>query len=349
MSPLSLALIVAAFGFALGALMTIGFCVRFGLTTGLRWAQNWPSATTFLLSSYAMAVGLFVYMIASGPSVMPSGRLGVTLLVVSAVVVAIIVVANAYTDFMTEDVPPVILNTSHGQSAEALRLEQHLRRHAAEAHRKSPDRKAYAKLVRPFEDFRGLVGRANWLAYLLFLENLQGGLLAAAFLLYAIDFALVVPDTQRGAVPQQLEAILLLMITWYPLRFYSQWYQRAIYRENATSQRLFWILVVVAMVAAITMFFIAHPQPTIAVISALFASIAALLSTAKVFNWKWVMRLVQRCADGLADCPFSYYALLYAVIVALCGVIANSALSTSRSAGAPAVQAGVEQNSPTKK
>jgi hypothetical protein len=320
----STAIIIGLLTVGLGLSIAIGLCVRMGLADGLRWTQNWPSATTFMVSSYAMAAGIFAYVVRTAPSVIPAGAFRWTLFAFAGIV-ALVVISNAWTDFTLEDPNPTILNRLGGRGDDVIRLERQLRALPPSGRQDSALAREYRRLVKPFANLRGVRSRANWLAYVLLLENIQAGLLAGAFLVYAIAFALFVPQAERGAAPQQLVAVLMLFLTWYPFRLYAQWYQYSIYREEFSSQRLFWFLLAVAIGAMVLLFFVAKPGTTLTVSGGLFVLVGSVLGAAKLFNWEWTQRVVRRCADGLADCPFGYYAMLYLLVVGLCAVVAGSA------------------------
>src|SRR5687768_17754987 len=106
--------------------MPVGMRLTFGPRVGLRWVQNWHSASSFMLSAYPLAFGLFVgtwVAVSPWPAAMPARITAIVALAV-AVVLAFL---GTWDDFVSEDVPPIILNAGAGDVARALGHEEKLR------------------------------------------------------------------------------------------------------------------------------------------------------------------------------------------------------------------------------
>src|SRR3954462_12214805 len=107
MTTTQMLVLVATAGLAAaeGLILSIGLCVTFGWKDGSRWVQNWASASTYLLSSFPIACGIFSYTLLGSPAVLPTGPTRLLVLGLAALV-GLLVVVNAWQDFVREDPLP---------------------------------------------------------------------------------------------------------------------------------------------------------------------------------------------------------------------------------------------------
>lgn len=283
-----------------------------------RWIQNNPSFSVFLLSSFPIAVCvLSLSMIQDGVLAfwffndtwrvwVSYPALAVTLLIVTLIV---------FDDFMRRPVAPYVLKKRAAE--EASRLEKRLRDEFGSHHKDlEARRKEYQKLV-TLGTLKAIYTRGGPIAYIHLALAWLGtlfGLLYFWYLVAASLFRTTSGQQLADASKNKLVLVYILLLTWFPLRLHTEWYQNYFHKKNwLKSYPAFWLLAFLAFALLVLIVLIVKPGGTIqflSVLNVVFVTVLGLIGKLKP-DW------LRAVADFLQSTSFVYFLAIYLIFLVL--------------------------------
>jgi hypothetical protein len=285
-------------------------------TQPARWIQNNPSYTVFLLSSFPAAVAVFVATI--NWQVISYWTAGWRLLVFGIVIglIFVIVTLAVRDNFTSHPIGPYVLKRK--QAEESFALEMELRRARPSKGFLSDSlrtkRNDYQKLIH-LKSGREILKRGGPVAYVhLGLAWIVTFFISTYFFYMAF---LLVKTGQEGinfleGEKEKLAVIFVLLLPWFPMRIYTEWYQNEFHRPDWLKQySAFWTLAFLAVAYLWFVIVMLRPQGTsILILTALTPLIPAAVGK---FKPEW-LRLFARY---LASLPFIYFVVICLVFVVI--------------------------------
>jgi hypothetical protein len=319
----------AVFSFVIAFVVSLSYpsAILFYLpksTQRTRWIQNNPSFSVFLLSSFPAAVCVFSITINSevisywlSPG---AWRFWVSCLAILLTLVMVTLIV--LDDFTSRPIAPYILKAKEAEQSSRLERELRDASRAGSLPKKLENKqKEYQKLVR-LNSIRDILRRGGVVAYVHLGLTWIVNLFVIAYFWYLIF--LIIETAQRGtSVPEsekeKLIIIFVLLVTWFPMRLHTEWYQNHFHRKHwLRGYPAFWLLAFLALAYLLLVIFILKPQGVIVLI--LVALLEALLVTIGKFKPEWLRSL----ADLFESLPFIYFVAIYLVFFVIVCAIASA-------------------------
>jgi hypothetical protein len=225
-------------------------------------------------------------------------------------------------DFTTKPVAPYVLKRPEAEVSS--QLEQELRNAGPTGGVRykvlEPKRRQYQGLVH-LKSIRDVFMRGGPVAYVHLGLAWITVLFVIAYFWY-LAFLLIktahdgvnVPESEK----EKLVFIFVLLVSWFPMRLHTEWYQNEFYRPHWLKRyAAFWILAFLALAYALFVILILKPQGTIVLIVA--ALLQALIAVVGKFKPEWLRSI----AIFLESIPFIYFVTMYLVfLVIICAMTA---------------------------
>jgi len=291
-----------------------------------RWIQNNPSISIFLLSSFPIAIYVFWFSMRNHVIVAQwfhswHGWLTYPAIVLTILVVTLIVVD----DFTRRPIAPYILR-KHA-ALEAARLEKELRtdfnthRHHGNLAAK---RKEYQKLVR-LGTPKAIWTRGGPIAYIHLALTWLGALLALGYFWYLVTAVLYRNVAGVGLddlTQNRLVMVYLLLLTWFPLRLHTEWYQNYFHKKDwLRTYPAFWLLGFLAFAVLILVILLVSHGTVIKLLSVASGVFGAILGLVGKLKPDW-LRYIGNFLQGTSFIYFLAIYLIFLVIVAVVTVVA---------------------------
>lgn len=312
-----------AFVVSLSYPVAILFCLPKS-TQPARWIQNNPAYSIFLLSSFPAAVCVFSVTI-NDEVISYWLSPGTWRFWVSCVAILLTLVMLTLTvlhDFTSKPVAPYILKAKEAE--QSSRLERELRdANRTGAHSKSLEnkRKEYQRLVQ-LNSIQDILTRGGPVAYVHLGLAWVTVLFVLAYFWYLV--ILIIPTARYGtSVPEsekeKLILIFVLLLSWFPMRLHTEWYQNHFYRKHwLRSYAAFWMLAFLALAYLLLVIIILKPKEVIVLI--LVAVMEVLLVTIGKFKPEWLRSL----AELLESLPLIYFVAIYLVFFVIVSAITSA-------------------------
>jgi hypothetical protein len=292
-------------------------------TNPTRWIQNNPPFSVYMLSAFPIAVGIFcvTFINLKEIDVFDINIYGQTWVFYAALAAlgVLFIIASVITvnDFTSRPIGPYILRGD--TAAEAFRLEMELREAAQSSHA-SPD------LVSKCERYQNLVQlgslsdifkRGNAVA-LVYLAVAWGGAMCCAFYFWYIAVLVLSNQNIPSKTVSKLFMIFILLITWFPMRVHTDWYQNNFHCQNWLQRsHAFWLGIVVAIASMLFVIFISKPEALLVFCTGLNAAILAFVGLTGTFKPEWLRAV----ANFFQATPFIYFVASYTIFLFVAGVI----------------------------
>jgi hypothetical protein len=221
-------------------------------------------------------------------------------------------------DFTSKPFAPYILKAREAEESSRLELElRDASRTGARPKNIENKRKEYQKQVQ-LNSVRDIFTRGGPVAYV----HLGLAWITTSFVLaYFWYLALLIYNGTKvlESEKEKLILIFVLLVTWFPMRLHTEWYQNHFYRKHWLRRySAFWMLAFLGLVYLLLVIFILKPKGIIVLILAALAE--ALLATIGKFKPEWLRSL----ADLLESLPFIYFVAMYFVILIVIGAITSA-------------------------
>jgi ABC-type multidrug transport system fused ATPase/permease subunit len=292
-----------------------------------RWIQNNSSFSVFLLSSLPMAASVLALTVdwklvaqwfspgSMHPFIIYPG------LFVSFILVTLITID----DFTSRPTAPFTLKRA--EAVKAIKLETELRAKADEKatphNHLAAKRKEYGKLV-TLGSLKEIAKRGGPVAYI----HLALAWLATLFAIMFFWYLVMVMERKvhykigpPAATLDKLILVFLLLLTWFPLRLQTEWYQNHFHRDKwLRSYPAFWVLAVLAFVALIVIVIlrtVTGSTGLVVLLGAIQAAIGLALGIIGKFKPDWLKAV----AAFLERTSFVYFLAIYCIFLMLVSTI----------------------------
>lgn len=313
---------VIAFVISLSYPIAIFFCLPKSAQP-VRWIQNNPAFSIFLLSSFPAAVCVFSVTI-SGEVIsywLSPGTLRFWLSCVAILLTLVMVTLIVLDDFTSKPYAPYILKTKEAE--QSSRLEEELReasRTGARPKKFEDKRKEYQRLVQ-LNSIRDIYARGGPVAYVHLGLTWITTLFVLAYFWYLVLILLTahhrtnLPESEK----EKLILIFVLLVSWFPMRLHTEWYKNHFHRKHWLRRySAFWMLAFLGLVYMLLVIFILKPKGVILAI--LVALMEVLLAVIGKFKPEWLRSL----ADLLVELPFVYFvAMFFVFFVIICAITSS--------------------------
>ena len=319
----------AIFSFLIALLLSLSYplSILFCLprsTQPTRWIQNNPSYSIFLLSSFPAAVCIFSITVNADVISywLTPGTLRFWITCVAVLLTLVMVSLIVIDDFTSKPFAPYILKSKEAE--QSSKLEAELREaNQSGAHPKSLEnkRKQYQRLVQ-LNSIREILKRGGPVAYVHLGLAWITSLFVLSYFWYLVF--LIVQTAKRGTIvpeaeKEKLVVIFVLLVSWFPMRLHTEWYQNHFHRKHwLRKYSAFWMLAFLAFAYLLLVILILKPKGVIVLI--LVALMEALLATIGKFKPEWLRSL----SDLLASLPFIYFVAMYLVFFVIVGAITST-------------------------
>lgn len=319
-------IIIAVLSFAIPFVLALAYPLALMLylpksTHPQRWIQNNPSFSVFLLSSFPVAVcvlslsmsqdGVWGYWFGGGWQRWVSyAVLAITLLIVTLIVLD---------DFTRRPMAPYVLRKN--AAAQAARLEKELR-DASDQENKSvaAKRLEYQKQVK-LGTLKAVLARGGPIAYIHMVLAWMATLVALTYFWYlvAASQARVTLGQELGdASKNKLVLVYLLLLTWFPLRLHTEWYQNYFHKKDwLRSYPAFWLLAFLGFALLVLIVLIFKPGGAITLVSALNVVFVGVLGLVGKLKPDWLRKV----ADFLQSTSFVYFLAIYLIFLVLVATV----------------------------
>jgi hypothetical protein len=287
-------------------------------TQPVRWIQNNPSFSVFLLSVFPLAVAIFSVSVNAQViehwSSEPWHFWIACVAVTTSIAIATLIVID---DFRGRLHAPYILKAHLAVKASLLEKELRTAARSALKDKKLGEKRSnYQHLIqiKTFQDFRAKAGPIAYIHLgLVWIANV----FAVCYLWYLIaaaEFKVYHHVDLGRANESQLLLIYLLLITWFPMRLHTEWYQNYFHKRDwLSSYPAFWLLATLALAGLLLVAILMRPEGLLQFIPIFNVVLVALLGLIGKLKPEW-LRVV---ADFLESTPFIYFIAIYFVFVAL--------------------------------
>jgi hypothetical protein len=285
-----------------------------------RWIQNNPSISVFLLSSFPIAVCVFSI------SMMQDGILRhwfsgwhVWVSYPAIVVTILVVTLIVFDDFTRRPIAPYTLKKRAAE--EAARLEKQLR-----AEYRNPNkhfegkRKEYQKLVK-LGTLKAIWTRGGPIAYIHLALTWLAALFTLTYFWYLVAASqFITPAGIPLGDPSKNKLVLvyILLLTWFPLRLHTEWYQNYFHNKDwLKGYPAFWLLAFLAFAVLVLIILIVKPGGAIKFLSVLNVVFVAALGAIGKLKPDWLRAV----ADFLQSTSFVYFLAIYLIFLVLVAAV----------------------------
>lgn len=221
-------------------------------------------------------------------------------------------------DFTGKPFAPYILKTKEAE--QSSRLERELRdvsRTGTRPKNLENKRKEYQRLVQ-LSSIRDIFTRGGPVAYVHLALAWITTLFVVAYFWY-LALLIYQGTNVPESVKEKLILIFVLLVSWFPMRLHTEWYQNHFYRKHWLRRySAFWMLAFLGLVYLLLVIFILKPKGVIVLILA--ALMEALLATIGKFKPEWLRSL----ADLLESLPFVYFVAIFLVFFVVVSAITSA-------------------------
>ncbi len=286
-----------------------------------RWIRNNLSFSVFLVTMFPIAVGTFVRTFDPKPLRRLPPTLRQVLLFVLVVLVGL-AATGAIDDLRQAANNRTIEPYSFRDNAETLATEKALRGEVLRK-TKTPEeaRLAYLRVERPFVSVRDFVDRASAAAYWAVLLNLLSGAFLAVVFWHVMVLVLVRARSGQRVSDDVYDSTMLvfgLLVTWFPMRLYAEWYINFGAPEPA-GYNAFVVLVGAALVTGTLLFILKKPGNAVTIFSGMSTGVSAILT----FLGKWKQGWLGGMAKALESLDTINFVILEMVLMCFLGVLAS--------------------------
>jgi hypothetical protein len=219
-------------------------------------------------------------------------------------------------DFTSKPIAPYVLKAPEAETSSELELELRQASRIGGVLYKvvGQKRKRYQELIH-LKSLKDVFKRGGPVAYVHLALAWIVTLFITAYFWY-LAFLLIKTAHDGTNLPEsekeKLVFIFVLLVTWFPMRLHTEWYQNEFHRPHWLRQySAFWILAFLALAYLLFVILILKPQGTFVLISAALAQ--ALLAVIGKFKPEWLRSL----AVFLSSVPFVYFVGLYLVFLVI--------------------------------
>lgn len=301
-----------------------------------RWIQNNSSFSVFLLSSLPMAVCVLFLTVdwklvtqwfslsSMHPLIIYPG-LFVSFLLITWITID---------DFTSRPTAPFTLKWAEAEKA--LKLEKELRPKADEKatshNHLAAKRKHYGELV-TLGSLKQIGKRGGPVAYI----HLALAWLATSFAIIFVWYLVMVMEQKiHGLVEPQpatldkLILVFLLLLTWFPLRLQTEWYQNHFHREKwLATYSAFWVLAALALATLIVIVILRSVKGSTGLV-VLLGAIQAAIGIAIGFIGKFKPEWLKAVAGFLERTRFVYFVAIYFIFLMLVSTISSYVIWSSQ-------------------
>lgn len=322
---MSIPIIIALLSFAVPFALSLSYPLALLLylpksTHPTRWIQNNPSISVFLLSSFPIAVcvlslsisqdGILLYWFSTWRVWVSYPALVVTLMIVTLIV---------FDDFMRRPIAPYILKKHAAE--EASRLEKELRAEFGNHHKHlEAKRKEYQKLVK-LGTLKAIRARGGPIAYIHLALTWLATLFALTYFWYLVaasQFRTTAGAPLGDASRNKLVLVYILLLTWFPLRLHTEWYQNYFHKKDwLKTYPAFWLLAFLAFALLVLVILIVRPGGAIQFLSVLNVVFVAVLGLIGKLKPDWLRAV----ADFLQSTSFVYFLAIYLIFLVLVAAV----------------------------
>ena len=322
---MSVPIIIALLSFAVPFVLALSYPAALLLylpksTHPARWIQNNPSISVFLLSSFPIAAcvfslsmmqdGILLHWFSTWHVWVTYPALAITFLVVTLIVVD---------DFTRRPIAPYILRKRAAE--EACRLEKELRAESGNHHKHlEAKRKEYQKLVK-LGTLKAIRERGGPIAYIHLGLTWLGALFTLTYFWYLVaasQFTTTTGAPLEDASKNKLVLVYILLLTWFPLRLHTEWYQSRFHKKDwLKSYPAFWLLAFLAFAILVLVVLIVRPGGAIKFLSLLNVVFVAVLGLIGKLKPEWLRAV----ADFLESASFVYFLAVYLIFLVLVAAV----------------------------
>lgn len=324
---MSTPVIIAALGFSIPFVLALSYPLALCLylpksTHPTRWIQNNPSFSVFLLSSFPIAVfvlALSVVQDGIAPFWFWGGTWRVWVAYPAVVVTLMIVTLIVFDDFMRRPMAPYVLKKR--AAAEAAALEKKLRAEFRSHHKEvETRRREYQKMVQ-LPTLKAIRARGGPVAYIHLALAWLATLFALTYFWYLVAatlFRTTAGPALTDASKNRLVLVYILLLTWFPLRLHTEWYQNYFHKKNwLKSYPAFWLLAFLAFALLVLIVLILNPGGTIKFLSVTNVVFVAILGLIGKLKPDWLHAV----ADFLQSTSFVYFLAIYLIFLVLVAAV----------------------------
>ena len=292
-------------------------------TNPMRWIQNNPPFSVYMLSAFPIAVGIFCVTFVNLKEIdvfdiKTYGEAWVFYAALTALGV-LFIIASVITvnDFTSRPIGPYILRGTAG--VEAFNLEMELR-NAATLNPEPPDMASkcerYQKLIQ-LNSLSNILKHGNAVA-LAYLAIAWGAAMCCAFYFWYIAVLVLSNQNIPNKTVNRLFMIFILLITWFPMRVHTDWYQNHFHCNNWLQRsHAFWLGIIVAIASMLFVIFISKPEALLVFCTGLNAAILAFVGLTGTFKPEWLRAV----ANFFQATPFIYFFASYTIFLFVTAVI----------------------------
>jgi hypothetical protein len=225
-------------------------------------------------------------------------------------------------DFTSKPIAPYVLRRAQAEASSLLELELRTVRRSGGVRYKllEPQRKQYQRLVH-LGSIRDVFTRGGPVAYVHIALAWITTLFVIAYFWYLAFLLIKTADDGTNlseSEKEKLVLIFILLVSWFPMRLHTEWYQNEFHRPQWLRQySAFWMLAFLALAYLLFVILILKPKGTIFLVIA--ALMQALLAAIGKFKPDWLRSL----GYFLSSLPFVYFVAVYLVfLVIVCATTA---------------------------
>lgn len=318
-----------------------------------RWIQNCPPFSVFMLAAFPIAMGMFAATIFSLKDVNDVDAFAVktygTAWALYASLAALLFLFGLASkavlhDFTSRPIGPHILRGE--RAAEAFKMEKSLRdaakiigarsrrartsstKRARESKPKAPSlqinaRSEYQKLVH-LSSLSEIFKHGNVVAGA-YLAVAWLGTIGCVFYFWYVAVLVLSNQSLPAGTVSKLLMIFILLITWFPMRVYMDWYQNYFHNSSWLKDSQGLIMgIVLALASLVFVIFISKPEAIAIVCAVVNALVLLFVGVAGRFKPNWLRAI----AESLQSLPFFYFFAAYFVFLCVSIAIGVRVLRT---------------------
>lgn len=160
-----------------------------------------------------------------------------------------------------------------------------------------------------FESYRDFLSRGSVTAYVASFFDVFSGF----FVMLVLWYIVVLIVSKRGHVPgtnNAVAAVWGLLIFWFPMHLYSEWYRNFYSITHFRENFAFWFLLALALLTIPLLILLLKPARPVTIFTSLQVVVGALFGFVNYFRPEWVRAL----AESLEIMSFSYF-VAFAMLV----------------------------------
>jgi hypothetical protein len=237
-----------------------------------------------------------------------------------AIVVTLLVVTLiVFDDFTRRPIAPYTLRKRAAE--EASRLEKELRAEFGNHNKQlEAKRKEYQKLVK-LGTLKAIRARGGPIAYIHLALTWLAALFTLTYFWYLVaasQFTTTTGAPLGDSSKNKLVLVYILLLTWFPLRLHTEWYQNYFHKKDwLKSYPAFWLLAFLAFAVLVLVILIVKPGGAIKFLSVLNVVFVAVLGLIGKLKPDWLRAV----ADFLQSTSFVYFLAIYLIFLVLVAAV----------------------------